>query len=336
MLFVATSSTFFILLVYTIVLGAQSRLPAVRRLNTVLRNVLGYFGPTVYAIVLAFCMYLFDSRCLEYAVSPTHQRLVRLQYSLPFVALALATFSNPGIITPANHEVALHMFPYDRILYFPQRECRTCRFEKPARSKHCSSCGGCVAVADHHCVWINNCVGVNNWDYFYFFLVVSCYLFLYGGYLQYAVLRESLAREKWDWQLPMRLSAVDLAHHTALCLLVLCVLIGLIACSYTGYHFYLLARGVTTNESVKWDDVDELAREGALYAYKNSSNSSSSIVLQSVDGAWNRGLTLEERALVDRELRVLVPVRSRRDIKNVYDRGFWGNLQLIFKPRKLK
>ena len=33
-------------------------------------------------------------------------------------------------------------------------------------SKHCRTCGKCVQNFDHHCKWLNTCVGKKNYKYF--------------------------------------------------------------------------------------------------------------------------------------------------------------------------
>lgn len=45
---------------------------------------------------------------------------------------------DPGEITPQNLERYKAVYPYDGIMYVPNKKCRTCCFIKPARSKHCS------------------------------------------------------------------------------------------------------------------------------------------------------------------------------------------------------
>jgi hypothetical protein len=47
--------------------------------------------------------------------------------------------------------------------------CR-CKKPKPPNTHHCRICGKCVVDMDHHCPFLNNCVGRSNLKYFLLFL----------------------------------------------------------------------------------------------------------------------------------------------------------------------
>nr|XP_009937808.1 PREDICTED: palmitoyltransferase ZDHHC23 [Opisthocomus hoazin] len=57
--------------------------------------------------------------------------------------------------------------------------CARCQLIRPARAGHCRLCGRCVRRLDHHCVWINSCVGEQNHQAFIlalsFFMLTSVY-----------------------------------------------------------------------------------------------------------------------------------------------------------------
>nr|XP_022327665.1 palmitoyltransferase ZDHHC3-like [Crassostrea virginica] len=48
--------------------------------------------------------------------------------------------------------------------------CMKCEAYRPPRAHHCRICRRCVRKMDHHCPWINNCVGELNQKYFIQFL----------------------------------------------------------------------------------------------------------------------------------------------------------------------
>ncbi|KRX05562.1 hypothetical protein PPERSA_12740 [Pseudocohnilembus persalinus] len=52
---------------------------------------------------------------------------------------------------------------------------------KPPRSYHCKICQQCVFLMDHHCVWVNNCIGANNIKFFFLFNFYTCLYSLASG-----------------------------------------------------------------------------------------------------------------------------------------------------------
>jgi len=64
-----------------------------------------------------------------------------------------------------------------------KRYCLMCNVFKPERCHHCSTCGRCVLNMDHHCPWLNNCIGFWNWKAFIllliYVLIISYYSFIF-------------------------------------------------------------------------------------------------------------------------------------------------------------
>ena len=46
------------------------------------------------------------------------------------------------------------------------RICLKCRIVKPDRCSHCKSCQKCILKRDHHCPWLNKCIGFSNQKYY--------------------------------------------------------------------------------------------------------------------------------------------------------------------------
>ncbi|XP_077407575.1 palmitoyltransferase ZDHHC4 [Vanacampus margaritifer] len=112
--------------------------------------------------------------CLEMGTS-----LITL--CVPYILLTVKTVLfyrcikiDPGTVIKKKHARQLHMYPYDKRLFFPGISCPTCHLIKPARSKHCRVCNRCVQRFDHHCIWVNNCIGAYNIRYFLLYLLSVC------------------------------------------------------------------------------------------------------------------------------------------------------------------
>ncbi|XP_050836040.1 palmitoyltransferase ZDHHC4 isoform X7 [Serinus canaria] len=97
---------------------------------------------------------------------------------LPYLLLAgnlgcflLCSRANPGTVTKSNAASLAKVYAYDGVLFQRGLVCPTCTVEKPARSKHCSVCRTCVHRFDHHCVWVNNCIGAGNAGLFLLYLL---------------------------------------------------------------------------------------------------------------------------------------------------------------------
>lgn len=117
---------------------------------------------------------------------------------LAFLALsshAAAMLTDPGIVplgnaTPENIEKATK-YP-GQIIY----RCPRCLSIKPLRAHHCSVCKRCVKKMDHHCPWVNNCVGENNQK---FFVLFTLYIFLISLHAAIMIIVHMMRCVEADW-----------------------------------------------------------------------------------------------------------------------------------------
>ncbi|KAK0410189.1 hypothetical protein QR680_004998 [Steinernema hermaphroditum] len=118
---------------------------------------------------------------------------VEVFFFVYLVALPFETLYKPIWLIYAFHVFGFYLFACTVLYFFmssltspghPLKDttdlplCRVCENHKPPRAHHCSVCGVCVLKMDHHCVWLNQCIGARNHRYFVQFL----------GYLSFGML----------------------------------------------------------------------------------------------------------------------------------------------------
>jgi len=196
-----------------------------------------------------------------------HKYIAHLGVSITMGLFLYASVADPGEIKSSNVQAFLKVFPYDEMLYHP-KNCTTCLIQRPARSKHCSLCKKCIARFDHHCPWINNCVGDFNLRWFLIFLfatgVLCSYCAYLCGYNLYAMLEASkIFQMKYKDPATGAISSVPYSIMLGYCLQYggtlfplgfFTAVISLVMYGFLGYHLWLLRHNTTTNEQYKWQD----------------------------------------------------------------------------------
>ncbi|NWU12074.1 ZDH18 Palmitoyltransferase, partial [Cephalopterus ornatus] len=131
--------------------------------------------------------------------------------------------------------------------------CYTCKMFRPPRTSHCSVCDNCVERFDHHCPWVGNCVGKRNYRYFYAFILSLSFLtaFIFACVVTHLTLRSQ--RDGFLATLKMTPARYPyfLDFHVTVLELVVCFFSVWSILGLSGFHTYLVASNLTTNEDIK-------------------------------------------------------------------------------------
>mmetsp|Transcript_19082 Transcript_19082/g.42709 ORF Transcript_19082/g.42709 Transcript_19082/m.42709 type:complete len:409 (-) Transcript_19082:34-1260(-) len=138
------------------------------------------------------------------------------------------------------------------------RWCRTCEIVRPPRASHCRDCDHCVLRFDHHCPFVNNCIGQRNYHFFMGFTTCA----LIWAAIALPVLLYTLTGEAVD----LPLVATSWLRVIAVVTLVGMLLAVALLFGLWLYHLHLVFTGQTTRENLRPRRAPILNEEPALCA----------------------------------------------------------------------
>ncbi|XP_067417705.1 palmitoyltransferase ZDHHC3 [Emydura macquarii macquarii] len=177
---------------------------------------------------------------------------------LAFLALAShfrAMLSDPGAVPKGNATKefieSLQLKP-GQVVY----KCPKCCSIKPDRAHHCSVCKRCIRKMDHHCPWVNNCVGENNQKYFVLF---TMYIALISMHALIMVGFHFLYCFEEDWT-----KCSSFSPPTTVILLILLCFEALLFLIFTSVMFGTQVHSICTDET----GIEQLKKEERRWAKK--------------------------------------------------------------------
>ena len=109
---------------------------------------------------------------------------------LLFLSFILVQKSDPGII---KCTIDLSWLEMVENKYYINNYCPYCKCQKTIKVKHCHICKKCIDGFDHHCNWIDNCIGEKNIGRFIFFILIVITNLIFSYYIAF---KAFLSKEK--------------------------------------------------------------------------------------------------------------------------------------------
>lgn len=192
----------------------------------------------LYAEFVVLFVMLIPSR--DYVYSVINGIVFNLLAFLALASHGRAMLTDPGAVPKGNATKefieSLQLKP-GQVVY----KCPKCCSIKPDRAHHCSVCKRCIRKMDHHCPWVNNCVGENNQKYFVLF---TMYIALISLHALIMVGFHFLHCFEEDWT-----KCSSFSPPTTVILLILLCFEGLLFLIFTSVMFGTQVHSICTDET---------------------------------------------------------------------------------------
>ncbi|KAM5156906.1 palmitoyltransferase ZDHHC3 isoform 2-T3 [Mantella aurantiaca] len=208
---------------------------------------------------------------------------------LAFLALSShfrAMITDPGAVPKGNATKefieSLQLKP-GQVVY----KCPKCCSIKPDRAHHCSVCKRCIRKMDHHCPWVNNCVGENNQK---FFVLFTMYISLISLHALIMVGFHFLYCFEEDWT-----KCSSFSPPTTVILLILLCFEALLFLIFTAVMFGTQVHSICTDET----GIEQLKKEERRWAKKTKWMNLKAVFGHPFSIAWLNPLATPDQGKAD-------------------------------------
>ncbi|CAD8186225.1 unnamed protein product [Paramecium octaurelia] len=165
--------------------------------------------------------------------------------------------------------------------------CEICIAYVQENTKHCRNCDRCCQGFDHHCKWINNCVGNLNYKLFIFMITSTLFLFMYTMIIYISIivlyqtnyetllidneLQKFHFTQENDLNVKYILSIIMLVDSTLIVILMLQLLL---------FHIYLIIKGITTYDFIIKSQFKKILPQFQIgpQTFQNASKTSQKVI----------------------------------------------------------
>lgn len=133
--------------------------------------------------------------------------------------------------------------------------CNHCDTNVRALSKHCGRCQRCTAHFDHHCIWLNNCIGYNNYKPFFLLLIMT-------------IIHSLGIMGLGTWRVLYYFKQAEFFRAPTIYCYIMILVNGLAACLIfylLTYHIWLIAVGKTTYSHIMEQRKREQEKQNQKY-----------------------------------------------------------------------
>jgi hypothetical protein len=184
----------------------------------------------------------YKSRTLFIGKLKTTGICIQILFNIIFLIFSFIMLRDQwGIIQNDSTMIDLKKKRFEEKYHMKTTRCINCFVIRPINAHHCTVCHKCILEQDHHCPWVNNCIGLYNKKAFILFL---CYGFLESFYSDILFFYYTLYKNINKWSNSPKLIILD----------ILAIIFGLIL--------------IIVSIMLLWDQYDSIVNDCTQCDYK--------------------------------------------------------------------